>query len=311
VKVLRGPYRDWERPTTGTVVSIGVYDGLHLGHQAVIRRAQEMGNGRPDVVLTFARHPATVLLPGSAPPLLTTTRQKLGMLRDLGVEIAAFLDFDDEMRLMPAVEFVRSVVVDSLHADVVVVGEDFRFGANRGGDVAMLRELGPDYGFKTESVALEGAGRPISSTDIRRHLAAGEPEPAALLLGRPYEIEAHVVPGEGRGKSIGIPTANLDVDPDQLVPKRGVYAVMAKIHEDWLPGVANVGFRPTFGGELEVVEVHLPGFDADLYGELVAVQFRSRIRDERKFGGVEELVAQIRRDIDEALKRLKEASTSG
>ena len=201
---------------------------------------------------------------------------------------------------MSAADFVRRLVVGALRAEVVVVGQDFRFGHNREGDVALLDELGPMHGYTVEAIPLEGGDHPISSTDIRRHLVAGDLETASRLLGRFYEVEGEVVAGDGRGKSIGVPTANLDLQSRQLVPRHGVYAVMAKVRGAWLPAVANLGVRPTFGGEQEVVEVHLLSFSDDLYGEVVAVQFRSRIRDERKFDGVEELVAQIRTDIGAA-----------
>ena len=300
MKVLRGPPADWERPAKGTVVTTGVYDGVHLGHQAVLRRAQKRAEGRPHVVLTFAQHPAVVLAPDRAPRILTTLRQKVAVLGGLGVDVVAFLEFDEETRLMSAADFVRRLVVGALRAEVVVVGQDFRFGHNREGDVALLDELGPMHGYTVEAIPLEGGDHPISSTDIRRHLVAGDLETASRLLGRFYEVEGEVVAGDGRGKSIGVPTANLDLQSRQLVPRHGVYAVMAKVRGAWLPAVANVGVRPTFGGEQEVVEVHLLSFSDDLYGEVVAVQFRSRIRDERKFDGVEELVAQIRTDIGAA-----------
>ena len=304
MKVLRGPFAAWKRPAGPSAVTIGVFDGVHRGHQTVVRRLQAEAEARPTVVLTFARHPAAVLAPESRQQLLSPPDQRLRLLGDLGVDYVAHLEFDEAMRVMEADAFVHEIVVGALDAEIVVVGRDFSFGHGSRGDVPLLERLGRSAGYRVVPVELESEGTAISSTRIRNLLAGGQLTVAARLLGRHFFVEGKVVSGAGRGKSIGVPTANLELHPDQMLPKGGVYAVIMTVDGKPLPGVANVGIRPTFGGDLLVVEVHLFDFGGDLYGSTAAVEFRHRIRDEFKFSGVDELVAQIRRDIDEGARLL-------
>lgn len=300
MRILHGPYSRWEPPATGTAVTVGVFDGVHRGHRATLRRLRERSGGRPIVVATFAPHPATVLAPDRAPRLLTTPGQRLRLFEDLGVDVVAILEFNEDMRLMSAESFVDDILVRVLRAEVIVIGSDFRFGHQGEGDVDMLHRMAAASGYVFEAVDLEGGETPISSTAIRRLLTDGRLDEATQLLGRPYSVAGVVVAGDGRGKSIGVPTANLELDPDQFIPKRGVYAVTAQVGGRGWRGVCNVGIRPTFGGSREIVEVHILEFDDDIYGSVLEVEFLHRIRDERQFEGVDALVAQIHRDITEA-----------
>lgn len=300
MRILHGPYSRWEPPATGTAVTVGVFDGVHRGHRATLRRLRERSGGRPIVVATFAPHPATVLAPDRAPRLLTTPGQRLRLFEELGVDIVAILEFNEDMRLMSAESFVDDILVRVLRAEVIVIGSDFRFGHQGEGDVDMLHRMAAASGYVFEAVDLEGGETPISSTAIRRLLIDGRLDEATQLLGRPYSVAGVVVAGEGRGKSIGVPTANLELDPDQFIPKLGVYAVTAQVGGRGWRGVCNVGIRPTFGGSREIVEVHILEFDDDIYGSVLEVEFLHRIRDERQFESVDALVAQIHRDITEA-----------
>ena len=277
------------------VICVGNFDGVHLGHVSVLAELEKRAEGRPTVVLSFERHPMEIAGSGS-PPLLTDEAQKLELLEAHGVDIVGLLGFDERIRFMTPESFVEDVLVGRLNAAVVVVGADFRFGFQRSGDVATLVELGQRFGFETAAVDLHGEVVPYSASAIRDALRSGRTDDAARLLGRPYQLRARVVPGDGRGRTIGFPTANLDVGPGLLIPARGVYAVLVTIDGVGYRGVANVGVRPTFGGETEVVEVHVFDLDEDLYDRQIHVDFVSHIRNERRFDGVEELVAQINRD---------------
>ncbi|MGH2831084.1 MAG: bifunctional riboflavin kinase/FAD synthetase, partial [Actinomycetota bacterium] len=286
-----------------TAVTIGVFDGVHRGHQMLIRRVIEMArdSGCTPAVVTFDRHPLEVVAPGKEPPLITTVRQRADVLASLGIEVLVVLRFDDALRRLKPDEFVRQVLVEGLSARHVVVGSNFRFGYEHAGTVATLHELGDVYGFHVDIFSLLGGADAISSTLIRRQIADGQVEVVAEELGRPFRIEGTVEHGAGRGKGLGIPTANLRVARRIVLPKIGVYA-------GWLtwpvqrepgagtrrPAVINVGLNPTFEDRTEpVVEVHVLDFEADLYGEVVSLEFTHRLRDERRFDGAESLVRQI------------------
>ncbi len=301
MKVLRGDFDRWVPPEGGAAVAVGVFDGVHRGHQAVLAglraRAAELG-GLPATVLTFDRHPLEVVAPERAPRLLTAPERKLELLGELGIDTVAVLTFDERARGLTPEEFAADVLVGGVGASLVVVGADFRFGKDRSGDVEELRDLGLGLGYYVEEVELLGDGAPVSSTRIRAAVAAGDLEAAARDLGRPFEVAGEVVEGDRRGAQIGFPTANLDVAPGLLIPGRGVYAAWADVGGRTRPAVVNVGIRPTFGGEREVVEAHLLDFDGDLYGSAVRLRFVARLRDERRFDGMEELSAQIARDVE-------------
>lgn len=300
MRVLRGPYREWDLPADATAVTVGVFDGVHRGHQVTLRRLLALAGGRPAVVATFVPHPTAVLAPDHAPRLLTTPEQRMRLFDQFGFDVVAFLEFNDEMRTLPASEFISDVLIGALHAEVVVVGADFRFGYKRQGDVSMLEREASRIGFTFEAIELAGGDAPISSTGIRRLLDEGKLAEAEEWLGRPFSVEGLVVSGEGRGSSMGVSTANLGLDPDQFVPKQGVYGVMVRVRGRRVAGVCNIGIRPTFGGSDETMEVHLLDFSENILGEIIEVEFRHRLRDERKFGSVDELVAQIHMDIEQA-----------
>ena len=306
--VVSGPPEGWGLEGRPRAVTVGVYDGLHLGHRHVIsllrRRAGELG-GLESVVVTFDPHPLQVVAPEHAPLLLTGIEHRLELLAEAGLDLAAVLPFDGAMRRLTSAAFAASVLLGALHARLVVVGEDFRFGHHRTGNVASLSELGDAHGFAVEVVPLVGGQAPLSSTRIRQMVAAGDVEAAAAALGRPHEVRGTVAAGDGRGRSLGFATANVEVPPGLALPSGGVYAVLAGRRGGSLePGVANIGSRPTFGGGDQVLEVHLLGFTGDLYGSVLRVAFVTRLRDERQFDGPGELSAQIGDDIAAAREAL-------
>lgn len=308
MKVVTGPPREWGLPACDRAVTVGVFDGLHAGHRAVLgllrRRAEELG-GLETAVVTFDPHPLAVVAREHAPRLLTDIPQRLELLAQAGLDLAAVVPFGEETRVLTPAAFASVVLASALHARLVVVGEDFRFGHDRLGNVASLAELGDVHGFATEVLPLVGGQAPISSTRVRAMVAAGQVEAAAAALGRPHEVRGTVVAGDGLGRTLGFPTANLSPSPELALPGDGVYAVRAgPLGTALLPGVANVGARPTFGGGERVVEVHLLAETGDLYGKTLRVAFVARLRDERRFADPAELAAQIAADVAAARARL-------
>ena len=289
-----------------SVVTIGAYDGVHRGHQAVIgqvrKEAQQLGC--QSVVVTFDKHPASVVRPESAPKLLTDLDQKLELLQQTGIDATLIVEFNRERSTEDPALFVKRVLVDTLRAQVVVVGEDFHFGFNRGGNVAMLRELGKQFDFQVEPVKLiarpDGVEEPVSSTSIRRALAGGQVETATNLLGRAYEVRGLVVNGDKRGRMIGFPTANVEVPNAMCLPADGVYAGKFQCDDGSVHACAiNLGRRPTFfeHADHSLLEAHLLDFDGDLYGQKVSVTFEHFLRSERKFDGLEAIKTQLQLDI--------------
>jgi riboflavin kinase / FMN adenylyltransferase len=291
-----------------SVVTIGVFDGVHRGHQRDVERARQaaLDLGLPVVVVTFDPHPGEVVRPGSHPPLLCTVRRRVELLAGLGVDAVCVNPFTYEFSQLGPDEFVRSVLVDRLHAAKVVVGEDFRFGHKAAGDVALLAELGEKYDFTAVGVPLlTEDGVTISSSGIRARLAAGDVVGAAHDLGRPHAVEGIVVRGHRRGRALGFPTANLKTLPYTAIPADGVYAGwLAQLDsadgselERW-PAAISVGTNPTFDGRERTVEAYaLDRDDLDLYGAHVAVEFAERLRPTIKFASVDELVAQMHEDV--------------
>ena len=289
----------WPSPA----VTVGNFDGVHRGHQtlvsAAVARARETGG--TGVVLTFDPHPARVLHPGGAPAALTTLSQKEDLLAQLGVDRLAVLPFDAAVAGLSPEAFARRVLRETLGARDVVVGESFRFGHRREGDARGLVDLGARLGFSVHALppVLE-RGSPVSSSRVRFELGRGDVSTARALLGRPYFVDASVVRGDGRGRTIGIPTANLAPE-NEILPAPGVYAGRCR-----LPGgesrvaVVNLGHRPTFGGGHLVLEAHLVAFAGDLYGARVRLSFHERLRDEQRFDGKEALVARILEDVARA-----------
>ena len=310
MKVMRGNPRLWgPAPPGGSAVTIGVYDGVHRGHQTVLSdlatRAAILEVPQR-AVLTFDRHPLSLVSPERVPRLLTTIEQRLEILESLGVDLVGVLPFE-QVRDMHVAEFIHQVLLGSLGARLVVIGTNFRFGRDREGDVAALQEEGARHGFEVDAVELlRGDGATVSSSTVRSLLFAGDVEGVESALGRPFELRGLVVAGDGRGKSIGFPTANLSFSDELAVPARGVYAVGVMMGDRLVPGVVNVGVRPTFGGESLTVEVHLLDFQDDLYGQTLAVRFKHRLRDEIRFSGVDLLVTQIEGDVALARQLLGE-----
>lgn len=297
-----------------SVVTVGEFDGVHRGHQRLVARARQVAAelGLPIVVVTFDPHPDEVIRPGSHPPLLATGRRRLQLLAGLGVDAVCVITFTLEFSHLSAEEFVRTVLVDRLHAARVVVGENFRFGHKAAGDVALLAELGEKYDFAAEGVALlTEHGRTISSTGIRELLAEGNVAGAAEQLGRPHRVEGVVVRGHQRGRSLGFPTANLEPPAHTAIPADGIYAGwLASLDaagaetEQW-PAAISVGTNPTFDGQDRTVEAHaLDRDDLDLYGAHVAVDFVTRLRATVRFGSVEALVSQMHIDIGDVRRLL-------
>lgn len=296
-----------------SVVTIGVFDGVHRGHQRIVSRAVELATelGLPAVVISFDPHPDEVVRPGSHPPLLCSPKRRAELLAGLGVEAVMMLPFTLELSRMVPDEFVQSVLVDRLHAARVVVGENFRFGHKAKGDVALLAELGEKYDFAAEGVRLladvePGSAVTISSTSIREHLADGDVAGAALLLGRPHRVEGVVVRGARRGRELGFPTANLETPHYTAIPADGVYAGWlvcdsADYPKARWPAAISIGTNPTFDGSERTVEAYaLDRTDLDLYGEHVGVDFTVRLRDTLKFESIEALIEQMHRDVDQA-----------
>ncbi len=296
--VYRGDPSDWEPPPRGAAVAIGVFDGVHLGHRRVLDALDNCDPHLARTVMTFGTHPAAILAPDGAPRRLSTLAHRFERFREAGIECVAVLDFDEEMRDMVSEAFVDRYLVGGLDARFVAVGEGFRFGRDASGTTDTLAELGAARGFDVEVVPIESLnGSEIRSTSIREHLEAGDVTGAAAMLGRAYEMEGIVVPGDGRGRRFGVPTANISFPAVLTVPLPGVYAVTAIIDGAAYPAVANLGTRPTFDGTDQVLEVHVLDLDRDLYGKHVRVLFVERIRDERRFASVDDLLAQIRSDI--------------
>jgi riboflavin kinase / FMN adenylyltransferase len=291
-----------------SVVCIGFFDGVHRGHQTIIKRAvrQAQDAGLRSVVVTFDRHPQEVVNPGSQPKLLMTLGGRARALAEQGVDLVVVMPFDDRLRHLPPEGFVDHVLVEPLQAQRVVVGANFRFGHRAKGDVQTLNSLGPSRGFTAEAVTLlELDGVVISSTEVRAAIDEGDVELAQRMLGRPHAVEGIVVRGDARGAGLGYPTANLQVGRRAAVPARGIYAGAFTLTDGTShPCVTNVGINPTFGGQELRVEAHLLDFSDDLYGREAAVDFQHRLRDERKFDSVDALVAQIDRDAAEARRLL-------
>jgi riboflavin kinase/FMN adenylyltransferase len=283
-----------------TVATIGNFDGVHLGHRAILdrvrQRARELGGQA--VAITFNPHPVKVLRPQINLPLLTTQEQKLKLLTEAGLDAVVVLPFTREFAAVPAREFVNQYFCERLRAREVVVGHDYCFGKGREGNIDLLREMGAVNGFTVQVVwAVEVQGAVVSSSLIRAMLRLGKVMEATRLLGRPYAVAGRVVQGKGRGaKLLGVPTANI-LTPNELLPASGIYAVWVRRNDAILPGVANIGTCPTFDNEELSLEVHLLEFSGDLYDESLEVQFVDRLREEQRFSSVEALAAQIRTDI--------------
>jgi len=296
-----------------TWLTIGSFDGVHLGHQEIIQnlvsKAHEVG--ALAVVLTFHPHPAIVLKKRNDPFYLTTPQEKASLLGDLGVDVVITQPFDPSLASTSAANFM-AILKNKLDVEHLLVGRDFALGQDRRGNISRLQQLGQEYGYTIEVFPpVEVEGQVVSSSKIRSALRDGDVLLAARLLGRPYRIIGKVINGDGRGHKIGIPTANLEVWPERAIPKSGVYVCQATFNQQTVGAVTNVGFRPTFENQplKPTVEAHLLDFDGDLYGEEISLDFLLRLRDEQRFPSVQALVKQIQQDIARSRETLMSCIT--
>ncbi len=287
----------------------GTFDGVHVGHQALIARAQEEARaiGGKVVVMTFDRHPASLLRPTMAPPLLTTTEQKLKLLQELGIDAVLLLTFDEQLAAIPATEFITQLTEALPHLKTIAVGASWSFGKGGEGNLDLLKELGKKLHFSVMTIKpIEVNGSAVSSTRIRRAIAQGALEEAAACLGRRYSLTGTVVEGNKKARELGFPTANLSLPPIQISPD-GVYAVLARVGGKKYQGAANIGHCPTISDFpfLKTVEVHIFDFNEDLYGQEITMIPIAYLRPEIKFPSLEELRLQIIKDVEVVKKRLK------
>ena len=286
-----------------TVLTLGVFDGLHLGHQLIMKTLVERARatGAVPTVITFDPHPRALLHPESAPPLLQTFDQKIEALGVLGIEQTIVIRFDQSFAQIRAEDFLRSVIADRLHAKEVYLGCGFAFGHGREGNIELLRTVSQSLGFFADEVPeLRLRGRRVSSSRIRELLQQGRVNLARRMLGRPYGVEGRVVRGAERGASLGFPTANLHPQ-NRVIPRNGVYVTATLIDGQWRRSVTNIGTRPTFGPTNQSsVETFVMNWSGDLYGDVVRVRFLHRLREEKKFGSIAELKSQIDRDVARA-----------
>jgi riboflavin kinase/FMN adenylyltransferase len=302
VQVLQSPHEAASLPAAGAV-TIGTYDGVHLGHRDLISRtrAEADGIGGPAVLVTFEPHPALTIRPESAPPLLTALDLKLELLEGTGIDSVLVVAFDETRSTESAEDFVRTVVVDALRARSVLVGEDFHFGQARRGDVALLRRMGADLGFSATGIPLhQEGGMPVTSTRIRKLITDGDVEEATTLLTRPHQVRGVVGGGDRRGRELGYPTANVAVPATVCLPADGVYAGWYRRPDGTAhPTAISLGRRPTFYDheDTRLLEAHLLDFDGDLYGQAAAVEFVAHLRGQVRFDEIGALVEQMGRDV--------------
>lgn len=289
---------DYPADAAPAVATVGNYDGVHLGHQRILASVTDDARSRDalSLLITFDPHPLAVVAPSRRPRLLCTRRQKLERLEESGLDGVLAIRFDSELAALSGEEFFGSFLLRRIPLMAIHVGSGFRFGKNRGGDLALLDSLGGRLGFEVIEVPPVRVDEEIvSSTAIRAAVADGNVRRAAALLGRPYEIEGEVVTGDGRGRGLGFPTANIATD-SELIPASGVYVSEAATVDGRFASVTNVGSRPTFGEGTPVVETHLIGYEGDLYHERISLRLFERLRDEQRFAGPGELADQIARD---------------
>ncbi|MEW6408997.1 MAG: bifunctional riboflavin kinase/FAD synthetase [Nitrospirota bacterium] len=285
------------------IITIGNFDGVHIGHQVILRKIVEKAGeiGGTSVVLTFEPHPLKVIAPEKSPKLLTTFSEKTRLIEDMGVDVIVTARFTKEFASMHPLEFVSDILVGKIHVNEVWVGQDYTFGKNRSGDVRHLEELSKQFSFSVYVVGPVRLGNTVvSSSKIRNYLLSGRVKNANALLGRYYSIQGIVITGSDRGqKLLGIPTANL-MSENELIPEDGVYAVFVEFDGHSFKGVANIGCNPTFGGKKLSIEVHILAFKENIIGKTIRVKFLDRIRDEIAFSDPAMLSEQIRDDIEHA-----------
>jgi len=299
MKVIRG-LKNVQSSFTRPAVTLGNFDGVHLGHQRIFRRVKEWARSHrgESIVYTFEPHPLKVLAPERAPGIITEFNTKVALIAEFGLDFVISEPFTIEFSRMSPNQFVEQIIHKGLGANAVFVGHNYRFGSGRGGSTATLQALGTEMGFSVEvTEAVTVGGSVVSSSAIRGLLARGEIRSVQALLGRPFSIRGTVFRGEDRGRGLGFPTANLATSQD-LLPAAGVYAARVRWHDRILDGAVNIGTNPTFEGTKLTVEAHLLDFEGDLYGEQISVEFVERIREERTFSSPGALAAQIRQDVE-------------
>lgn len=305
--------RDVKEGQLGRCIALGTFDGMHLGHQAVINKLVEKARefNLKSAVFTFSSHPLERVKGRMAPPLLNTTSEKVDLIRKIGIDELFLLDFNEEFATLLPHEFVEQYLLKRLQAKQIVVGFNFTFGKERKGTVELLKHLGEVYNLQVEIIPPFNLQEQIvSSTRIRRLVGKGQVELANHLLGYPYFLEGQVVHGQKKGREIGYPTANVDFNLQKVIPASGVYAVSVKRKEIIYGGVANLGYRPTFQGENLSLEVHIFNFKGNLYGERIQVNFLKEIRAERLFNSIDQLIKQINEDTEKARTYLASYSFS-
>lgn len=292
----------------GSTVTVGSFDGVHLGHQSVLREIDRRARaaGRSSVLVTFDPHPLEVVNPEAAPSLLTTGPERLEILALSPLDYVLLMRFDRHLASLTPEEFVRQVLLERCAVRELVIGHDHGFGRGRSGDVETLRRLGESYGFEVDVVPpVDFGGQHVSSSRIRRAVAGGGLSPAAAMLGRPYGVVGRVGQGEQRGRLLGVPTINLsELSPRKLLPPDGVYAVRVEWRDGSAGGMMNQGPRPTFQDGRRVLEAHIFDFDGNLYGEWVRIEWVERLRDIERFGSVDQLQQQLERDRTRAVAAL-------
>jgi riboflavin kinase / FMN adenylyltransferase len=308
VEPPRGPAALLPRLEQGATVTVGSFDGVHLGHQAVLQEIHRRARaaGRASVLVTFDPHPLEVVNPEAAPPLLTTGPERLEILAQSPLDYVLLLRFDRHLAGLTPEEFVRDVLLDRCAVRELVIGHDHGFGRGRSGDVETLRRLGAEYGFDVDVVdPVDFGGQHVSSSRIRRAVAGGDLTTAAAMLGRPYGVIGRVGQGQRRGRRLGIPTINLsELSPRKLLPPDGVYAVRVEWRGGRAGGMMNQGPRPTFEDGRRLLEAHIFDFEGDLYGEWVRIEWVERLRDIERFDSMERLQIQLQRDRAGALAAL-------
>ncbi|HEC58500.1 hypothetical protein LCGC14_1766680 [marine sediment metagenome] len=320
-KIIRGFYNlpslidDVDNARDGCVATIGNFDGVHLGHQAVLNQLAMKGDalGLPVVVVTFEPQPNEFFSPNNAPARLSRFREKIEALRCYAIQQICVLSFNHKLAQMTAEEFIQQLLVTGLNVRYLVVGDDFKFGRNRQGNFASLQQAGKEHGFQVVNMhTFSIENKRVSSTQIRRALEAGDLIQAEKLLGRPYRMSGRIAHGDKRGRTMGFPTANIHLHR-RKVPLSGVYAVqLFGVEGEPIEGVANVGIRPTVGSERALLEVHLFDFNREIYGQHVQVYFLKKLRDEQKFENLDGLIAQIDLDCQQARRYFaKPAVSSG
>jgi len=300
--------KELEKPLENPVLTIGNFDGVHRGHLALFEKVKERAqaiNG-VSVVMTFEPHPIKIMKPGNGPPLITLIKQKLSLISNVGIDVIFCIPFTREFASISAQNFIQNLLVDKIGIKEIVVGYDYTFGHKRQGDITLLKEMGDKIGFKVHVLGpVHIDDTPVSSTSIRKLVQKGQISEAKKFLGRDYQIAGSVITGANRGgKLLGFPTANLE-PTDELIPKRGVYAVTVLMDDKTYNAVTNIGYNPTFGDNALSVETHLLDFSKDVVGKTIRINFIQRLRDEKTFGSVDELTEQIDQDVQRAREIFK------